>query len=158
MEGKINESRKVSNFIKALDEDVRKEYLVRKIAAINIDQLEPYIKITSHDKHYREIEYEIDIPQSQKAEELQAKVDGLEERNNFLERAHKTNTKIAEYAKEENQRYKQALEESYSELQKLYSRTDIPGNADIKDVLSTLEYVGLSVIKKALKGVEGCED
>lgn len=112
MKGTINESRKGSNFIKVLDEDARKEYLIRKIASMNIDQLEPYIKITSHDKHYREIEYEIDIPvnQAQKAEELQAKVDELEKDEGRLERFGTRTFKAYKSLKEENQRYKQALE------------------------------------------------
>ncbi|MDY7043734.1 hypothetical protein RVS70_05895 [Virgibacillus sp. M23] len=48
------------------------------------------------------------------------------------------------------ERYKQALEESYNELQKLYYRVS-RGNSN-EDTLNTIEYVGLTVIKQTLKG------
>lgn len=38
------------------------------------------------------------------------RVEELEGRNTFLEKAHLTNVKISEYGKEDKQRYKQALE------------------------------------------------
>ncbi|MCT1575674.1 hypothetical protein M3E13_15520 [Oceanobacillus kimchii] len=84
------------------------------------------------------------VYKAQKSEELQAKVDGLEERKNFLERAHKTNIKIAEYAKEENQHYKQALEEVKSLT--INPREYQPSTYTIHHIVSD-----------ALKGVEGCE-
>ncbi|OEH52946.1 hypothetical protein AQ616_18755 [Oceanobacillus sp. E9] len=62
MSKRLYTSRKDSNFIKSMDEDVRKEYLIRKIAMLNVEQLEPYIEIVSNDKNFRTIEYAVNLP------------------------------------------------------------------------------------------------
>lgn len=60
--GVTNNSRKQADFVKSLKPDVRERHIKRFIAACNVEELMPYIKITGHDKNYREISYEIQIP------------------------------------------------------------------------------------------------
>lgn len=60
--GKMNTSRRESNFINRMNPEQRDQYIKRFIASCNPEQLIPFIKITKHDKHFREIEYEINVP------------------------------------------------------------------------------------------------
>lgn len=57
--GVMNTSRKESNFINRMSSEERELYIKRFIASCNPEELIPFIKITKHDKYFREIEYEI---------------------------------------------------------------------------------------------------
>jgi hypothetical protein len=46
----------------------RDHYIKRFIASCNPEELIPFIKLTKHDKHFREIEYVIEIPVVNKEE------------------------------------------------------------------------------------------
>jgi hypothetical protein len=65
MKGKIHHSRRQSNFINYLSPEKRDRYLKEWIAANNTKELIPFIKITKHDKYYREVEYEIELPEKE---------------------------------------------------------------------------------------------
>jgi tagatose-1,6-bisphosphate aldolase len=60
--GITNNSRRESNFIKRMTSENREQYIKRFIASCNAEQLIPFINITKHDEHFREIEYVISIP------------------------------------------------------------------------------------------------
>lgn len=59
--GTMNTSRKESDFINRMTPEKRDRYIKDFIARCNPEELIPFIKITKHDKHFREIEYEIDV-------------------------------------------------------------------------------------------------
>lgn len=63
--GKINNSRKQSDFVKRMSAEERDHHFKRFIAACNPEELMPFIKITGHDKHFREVRYEINIPNTE---------------------------------------------------------------------------------------------
>lgn len=60
--GVMNISRRSSDFIKRMNPEERERYLKNFIASCNSEKLIPFIEITKHDKYFREIEYEINIP------------------------------------------------------------------------------------------------
>ncbi|MCM3763461.1 hypothetical protein [Neobacillus niacini] len=60
--GVMNTSRRESNFINRMSSEQRDRYIKDFIARCNPEQLIPFIKITKHDKHFREIEYVINVP------------------------------------------------------------------------------------------------
>lgn len=60
--GVMNNSRKESDFVKRMTDEEREHYLKRFIASCNPEELIPFIKITKHDKNFREIEYVINVP------------------------------------------------------------------------------------------------
>lgn len=59
--GVMNNSRRESNFVKGMTPKKRDQYIKHFIASCNPEELIPFITITKHDKHFREIEYVIDI-------------------------------------------------------------------------------------------------
>jgi hypothetical protein len=59
--GIINNSRRESDFIKRMSSEKRERYIKSFIASCNSEELIPFIKIIKHDKHFREIEYEINV-------------------------------------------------------------------------------------------------
>lgn len=60
----MNTSRRESNFISHMKIENREQYIKRFIASCNPEQLIPFIKIINHDKQFREIEYVINMPDS----------------------------------------------------------------------------------------------
>lgn len=63
--GKVHKSRKESDFMKRMKPEERERYIKQWISACNPHELIPFITITKHDKNFREIEYTIDIPNSE---------------------------------------------------------------------------------------------
>lgn len=61
IKGVTHNSRRSSDFLKNLSPKDREQHIKEFIAACNSRLLIPVISLTKHDKHYREIEYEIDF-------------------------------------------------------------------------------------------------
>jgi hypothetical protein len=64
VKGKMNYSRRQANFISRLPDKTRDEHIRHFIASCNVDQLLPFVKIISHDKNWREVEYVIEVPET----------------------------------------------------------------------------------------------
>lgn len=60
--GTIHQSRKQSNFVNRMTPEKREQHIKEWIATCNWQELIPFVQITKHDKYYREIEYEIRVP------------------------------------------------------------------------------------------------
>jgi hypothetical protein len=60
--GVTHNSRRQSNFINRMTPEQRERHIIQFIAACEAQELIPYIKITKHDKYFREIEYTLEIP------------------------------------------------------------------------------------------------
>lgn len=58
-------SRRESNFINRMSAKDRDRYIRHWIASCNVEMLTPFVKVTKHDKYFREIEYEIVIPNNE---------------------------------------------------------------------------------------------
>ncbi|WP_029265738.1 hypothetical protein [Virgibacillus alimentarius] len=67
-------SRKQSDFVKRMNQKDREDHLKSFIASCESDMLMPYIQIKKHDKHFRKIEYEVDIPDQEELMELKRTV------------------------------------------------------------------------------------
>jgi hypothetical protein len=62
MKGKINHSRRQASFVNNMSPERREQHIKEWIATCNWQELIPYVKITKHDKYFREVEFEIDLP------------------------------------------------------------------------------------------------
>jgi hypothetical protein len=87
--GKMNTSRKESNFVCRMSPEDREQYLKRFMASCNPEELIPFIEITKNDKYFREIEYVINIPNAKRIEEesdqiILEKTDKINELENEL--------------------------------------------------------------------------
>ncbi|MGM0971643.1 MAG: hypothetical protein ACQEW2_02165 [Bacillota bacterium] len=60
--GVMNNSRRQSNFLNSMKPEERERHIKHFIGSCNVQELIPFIEITKHDKHFREIEYVINIP------------------------------------------------------------------------------------------------
>lgn len=65
MKGITYNSRRQSNFVNSLNPEQRERYIKDGIARCHPELLIPFIKIVKHDKYFREIEYVIEIPDSE---------------------------------------------------------------------------------------------
>lgn len=63
-------SRRESDFIKRMTPEGRDHYIKRFIASCNPEELIPFIKITKCERYYREIHYEINVPDTEMIAQL----------------------------------------------------------------------------------------
>lgn len=61
-QGTDNNSRKQADFLKRMDPKERENHMKQFMASCESDMLLPFVTITNHDKHFRAVEYEIDVP------------------------------------------------------------------------------------------------
>jgi hypothetical protein len=64
--GVINNSRRESDFINRMGPEQRDLYIKSFIASCNSEELIPFIKIKKTTRYFREVEYEINVPEPSK--------------------------------------------------------------------------------------------